>query len=50
VGAVLWLSSRAGFALHTIGLVSVASVTLQFALGALLLRRELSRRAPLGER
>jgi putative MATE family efflux protein len=47
VATVFWLSHRAGFAMHTIWLVSVGSVTLQFCVGALLVRRELRLRAPV---
>jgi hypothetical protein len=47
VATVLWLSRQPGFAMHTIWLVSVAAVTLQFCVCAALIRRELGLRAPL---
>ncbi len=45
---VLWLSGRAGFEMHTIWQLSVASVSLQFVACAFLIRRELRLRAPVG--
>jgi putative MATE family efflux protein len=47
VATVAWLSRQPGFTMHAIWLVSVASVTLQFCLCAVLIRRELRLRAPL---
>jgi len=44
---VLWLSRGHHFALHTIWLISLGSVLCQFALQMLLLRRELSLKAPV---
>jgi Na+-driven multidrug efflux pump len=44
----VWLSSRAGFALHQLWLLSVATVIVQMGVSLLLLRRALNRttRAP----
>ena len=44
---VLWLSRRPGFELHTIWIVSVASVTFQMVACIFLLRRELAIKAPV---
>jgi putative MATE family efflux protein len=44
---VLVLSQRAGFAIHTIWLFSIGSVTLQLVFCLLLLRRELRRKTPV---
>jgi putative MATE family efflux protein len=43
---VLFLSARGGLAMHTIWLVSLGAVLLQFAMQQLLLRRELALKAP----
>jgi putative MATE family efflux protein len=50
VGTVVWLSHRAGFAMHTIWLVSVGSVAFQLAVCLALIFRELRLRAPLDAR
>ena len=47
VAPVLWLMSRGGFEIHTIWIIGVISVLLQFALCMYLLHRELAIKAPL---
>ncbi len=47
VAALTWMSRRAGFEMHSIWQMSVASVTLQGVLSLLLIRRELALKAPV---
>ncbi|MEO7521833.1 MAG: MATE family efflux transporter, partial [Gemmatimonas sp.] len=44
----LWLSTRPGFSLHQVWLLSVVTTAAQAVLSVLLLRRQLHRHAPIG--